>query len=265
VRGDRPDARVTRKCCPMDADRFDAVARSLSTALSSRRSALAGFLAALAFNPGVAAKRHRRKGRHDHAERDAQPDESGRVGAEKKKRKHHKPKPKPAPCTASCAGKTCGTDGCSGTCGSCTTPQTCGGGGIPGACGGGSAPKCNTSQDCRDPSNMECRHDLGSICVCREATFDCGSGPCWPCCATSDCAARNRTAEAGFVCDTTVHDCVCLDKNETACPDGSNDNGTIYRCINLSSDADCGVQCNSREACVGGRHCINHACQLPGA
>ena len=245
----------------MDGTRFDSLTRILTDS-RSRRGALASLLGGTLGLVGLTQTEARKK----------------KPCPPCKKRKHGKckanlPNGSGCPggtcqngacvtaCTRNCASKTCGTDGCGGSCGSCIAPQTCGGGGTPGQCGGGASATCTTSQDCRDTSNMECRHDLGSICVCREATFDCGTGPCWPCCATADCAARNRTAEAGFVCDTTAHDCVCLDENETACPDGSNERGTIYRCINLNSDADCGFQCNSREACTGGRHCINRSCQ----
>src|SRR5215213_4402439 len=97
----------------MSQDRFDGLTRSLGAAASRRGlgCVLAGVLVALAstaFGPrAVEAKKQRKK----------------------KKRKRSQT----GNCTANCAGKVCGDDGCGGLCGSCPAAQLCQPGG--GACG----------------------------------------------------------------------------------------------------------------------------------
>jgi hypothetical protein len=275
----------------MDPKRFDAIARSL-TAASSRRSALAGllvgFMAPLVGNAETEAKRNRRRGRGNPRQNGmARGRDSGdRVGVEKK-HKRHKKKPQPG-CSSNCAGKACGAgDGCGGVCqsGTCSSGASCvkgqclpDGGGCTPACTGGrvcqsngtcacppdkphsggycddTCRECCTSDDCPDRYFMECRHDLGSICVCSTGTFEC-NGICQSCCADGDCAAHYRPPSNGFICNAN-HGCECQNGSECILPDQS-----AYFCADLLNDklncGFCGVNCQ-------GWNCVAGECIPPG-
>jgi hypothetical protein len=159
-------------------------------------------------------------------------------------------------CTdADCGGQVCQANG---TCG--------GGGGCPAGqrdCGTGNGCEvraCCTSQDCRDPNLMTCDHTQGSICVC-EVGFDCGSGPCWPCCGDEQCRESRGYEGGGFYCDTQTHSCTCQG-GRTMCSQTTNGT-TTWSCVDLTSNASCGFDCHSYGACTDGRACINHECQFP--
>jgi hypothetical protein len=83
--------------------------------------------------------------------------------------------PDPPACTPTCAGRTCGSDGCGGTCGSCKTGDTCNTN--KGTCAKTCTPSC---------AGLACGSDGcgGSCGTC--ATGVCHGGEC-QCAADSDC------------------------------------------------------------------------------
>lgn len=119
--------------------------------------------------------------------------------ADAKKRKKKKKKPKTtAPCTGSCAGKTCGSDGCgdNNVCGSCRGGQICAGG----DCVAGQA-NCPAGADhcqsfptfCGTTSNCACYPTTEGETRCVAGTSGCGI-----CTSSADCIAQGY--EPGTVC-----------------------------------------------------------------
>jgi hypothetical protein len=128
-------------------------------------------------------------------------------------------------CTADCAGKVCGTDGCFGTCGAgCTAPMTC----LP-----------ETGQCCTpDCAGRQCGDDdCGGACGTCDAGTACLEGQCAVCttacdgrtCGDDGCGGTCGTCDPGFGCEDGA--CVglnypdlCLDSRDTAsgdtCPAG---------------------------------------------
>jgi hypothetical protein len=145
----------------MDADRFDALISSLVSG-SSRRSALVALtggllgLTSLFGTAEMVAGRKRGKG--------------GKGGKGKKKR-----------CKRTCAGKSCGSDGCGGSCGTCVAPRTTCDGTTCRCpdntedCGGNCVPLC-TAPVVRDPTTCGCCRPSGAV--------NCVSGPV---CCSGDC------------------------------------------------------------------------------
>jgi hypothetical protein len=76
-------------------------------------------------------------------------------------------------CVPNCAGKTCGSDGCSGVCGTCTSPLTCGGGGNANLCGCTPTTSCAAQGRTCGSINNGC-----GIEVCGGACPVCGDGVC---------------------------------------------------------------------------------------
>ena len=103
----------------MDSDRFDQLARSLSTRASRRRSVavpLARLVAALLLGTEpLTAQREKKRGRGKRRS-DRQPGTEGKKGKRKKKKKAVQPVAPPivAGCVPQCGDRTCGTDGCGG-------------------------------------------------------------------------------------------------------------------------------------------------------
>jgi hypothetical protein len=154
----------------MEPDRFDDLITRLTLPMSRRRGVgLAGVLglAGLVAPPGADARKKKRK----------------------KKRK--KPKPTSA-CRASCAGRTCGDDGCGGSCGTCEGELVCRNGRCDcpegqDLCGGTCHPACPASSPGREvarhPATCECCVRPGSF-PCPYASEQCCIGPeDLPCCA----------------------------------------------------------------------------------
>jgi hypothetical protein len=183
----------------MNADRFDALLRSL-TATPSRRGvahALAGIIVAGTLDPLFGLT-------------DA---------AAKKKKKKRKKKPPvsltpPITCTPNCFDRTCGNDGCDGSCGECGAGFLCQGGNCacpPGTktCGASCVPTtaccppCTGGQSCL--SNGSCATPCvdggcsGGDCLCAQANAEgfrhcvvrntC-DGP--PCLSSAECAAGKQ-------------------------------------------------------------------------
>src|SRR5687768_9112750 len=127
------------RTCPMDAHRFDALARALAPG-ATRRRALAGLVG------GVLAV--------------VAPAAAGRGAAARRRRNKRKKRKKTWRCEPHCAAaKPCGPDGCGGTCGTCQDPETCQGGTcvcVP-DCGGGAL--CGVDDGC------------GTACECDEQAF----------------------------------------------------------------------------------------------
>jgi len=100
-------------------------------------------------------------------------------------------------CTPSCAGKTCGTDGCGGSCGSCTYPLYC-----------NSIYQCVTSACIPDCAGKACGGDgcggscgqcgIGKYCTASQTCF---ANACTPNCYGQACGASDG---CGGVCQCAV-------------------------------------------------------------
>jgi hypothetical protein len=193
----------------MDADRFDALSRSLTRA-RSRRTALASLLGGAL---GLVALRE-----VDAKKKRCPPCKKRKKGKCKKK----KPDGTACPggtcqggrclltrCTPSCRGKVCGDDGCGGSCGSC--------GAVPctnGACNCAGQPDlrdCGRGQQCSGDvcatPLVTCSHGLCFLnehCCngrCNTGEGSClTSGPGESCQVDDDCSVSTRCV--GFVCQT---------------------------------------------------------------
>jgi hypothetical protein len=117
-------------------------------------------------------------------------------------------------CTPSCAGKTCGDDGCGGTCGTCDADQTCSPGGT---CTGGEScdhALCSTGAEltascdpcaasicevdsfcCTDAWDATCVREVASVCH-----QTCGGGSC----AHSVCSTGTRLTSSCDSCASQV-------------------------------------------------------------
>ena len=225
----------------MDADRFDAMARSL-VALRTRRgmlgAVLGGTLGLLGLAETAADKRRNKK------------------GGKGKKGKKGKKSP-PTPCAETCSG-CCDDDDCrlgteTAACGGGGEPcvdcadvgagQTCGGGpgGTPGVCGctpttcAGEAKDCATIADgCGDEL------DCGTCPLAGQPCVDNVCGVCEEDCDGKGCGADD---DCGGIC------------TDGACPEGQTcgGGGTPGVCGNCTGDTDCddGITCTN-DVCVDG-------------
>jgi hypothetical protein len=179
----------------LDADRFDALTRTLTVA-SSRRRALVATLGGVLGLLGLAT---------------AQNAEAKNCKKIKNKNKRKKCL-KQARCIPTCAGKQCGDDGCGGSCGSCTDPCTectdgvCVATLLGAACSTETPPSVCVSGRCALPCQAAC----GATCNLCAATSASGplilfctgsSGGCStltkPCYDHDDCAANELCTRTG--------------------------------------------------------------------
>jgi hypothetical protein len=230
----------------MDKERFDAVARSLSTSPSRRTVlgfALAGGLSALPnFFDAEARKKHKKK--------------------KKRKKKH---------CTPSCASKTCGDNGCGGSCGPCDGGECQNGACVcpferecsPGlccanehicsfnecvACPVGATP-CNFPQRCGKTSGgFPCvcvtSVDVETACV-EDATR---SIYCFACESDADCESElNPPGQTVCIanCGSTGEGTFCYETGGTGC--------AVKGCVDVET-------CDDPADCSAGT-CIDHRCQ----
>jgi hypothetical protein len=248
----------------MDANRFDALARSLIVTVSRRAAfsgLIAGLIAPLLVDP-AAAKRRKRRGRTDHAGRDADRAGGARVGIEKKKPKKKKKK-NPTPCAATCTGKPpCADDGCGDPCETCAgAGQTCGGGGTPGVCGCIPLNACPIGQNCGTVPD-----GCGGTLACGTCTAPqtcggggspgvCGSAGCVPSCQDDNGTSRNCGDDG---CGGSCGDClsfgvggVCNSNGHCTCLEGYRGCGSDCADI-LTDERHCG-RCD--QPCPGGNCC----------
>lgn len=143
----------------MDADRFDSLTRTLTTAGSRRRAlalAISGALGSLLTPYDAEA--------HDALEKCKKLKGDKKKKCLKKAKKHDR---RHASCTPNCAGKDCGPDGCGRSCGACT-----GGDCVNGTC------------DCPDGQELcggVCREACPTGSVRLPATCNCCNPPDGPC------------------------------------------------------------------------------------
>ena len=218
----------------MDADRFDALSRSLTTA-GSRRRALAGLFSGTlglfsAWDNEATAKNCKKL-------------------KNKKKRKKclAKTLPSSPTCTPNCDRKVCGDDGCGGSCGSCVAPETCqsgrcgcvpnctnrvcGSDGCTGSCGTGTCP--TSGQSCTAAGQCVCPTDAPDIC----------GGACRATCAQTQ--ARNPGT-----CGCCLRNTSFCNLNDNQCCSGHCiDNPAFFpTCAGLNS----GVGCDFDAQCASG-------------
>jgi len=171
----------------MDANGFDTLARSLTTA-GSRRGALAGFLGSalgLVGFPTDEAVAHDLLSKCKKIK-----DKAKRKKCLKKARAHNAthltempPPPPPPPdvtCTPSCGGRNCGLDGCGGLCGPCND-GTC----TDGIC------VCRSGEElCQGKCVSACAGGMMRVpgsCSCCTLHGPCTPGPCCGRCASDVC------------------------------------------------------------------------------
>lgn len=256
----------------MDANRFDALAKSLTVSVSRRTSLsglIAGLVAPLLVDP-AAATRRKRHGKDRHPDRDANHAARSGVGIEKKKPKKKKKK-NPAPCAAACAGKPpCADNGCGNPCESCTgAGQTCGGGGVPGVCGCSPLNACPLGQNCGTVPD-----GCGGTVSCGACTSPqtCGGGGTPGVCGSAGCIRNCQNANGtprscgddgcGGSCGPCVGDnyecepifgfCGCRLDNDIAPCDGL--------CVNVRTSQEhcggCNTGCHASLTCCDAR-CAN--------
>jgi hypothetical protein len=202
----------------MDADRFDALARSLS-ATPSRRGALR-LLVGSAFGGLVTL------GDGDADAHNALTACKKKSGKQKKKclkkaKKHNASHTAARSCTPSCTGKTCGDNGCGGSCGTCT---------------GGT---CSQTGVCDCGSGKElCRGACVSTCTSSQMR---PPGTC------NDCCYVNGTAR-----DVGLSTCVV-----TCCSGHCNPSGSGHECTGRAHCEECTFdeQCANGEPCAAGSRC----------
>jgi hypothetical protein len=215
----------------MDTAHFDALIRSLATSASRR-----GFLVALA--SGLPALLPLALGGNETDGKTRKAKRKHKKSRRKKRMNRPAPAPPPPPvsltppCTPTCAGKTCGDDGCGGSCGSCGANQ---------ACQGGSC-VC-TAQCCADTDCGACAACQNGACVTTSGAA-CGSGG--TCLANRSCAVT---------CDSTGQgpcpgDCSCI-----LTLDGQ------FQCFPNTTDP-CSLtqQCSSTAECPPGQSCLGIDC-----
>ena len=220
---------------PMDAGRFDGLARSLATA-GSRRRTLGSLLAGAIGLLGLLDMRPEEAAAHNPLK--ACKKKSGRAKKRciKKAKKHNAqhateaPAPAPPPCASAADGFPCPDDGnpCTddfcraGTCIHPAKPDrtACGGGGQ--CCGGQCVAdnECCTNAHC--PFGKTCTS--AGTCVCPTGKIDCGAGcQTGNCCVHTDCSPGNACCGGFCRCGPccTNADCpdsgVCIEHPSSGC------------------------------------------------
>lgn len=101
----------------------------------------------------------------------------------------------------SCAGKTCGSDGCGGSCGSCPEGQTC----------DSRVCRCTTGFLCTDGACHACcsNADCPSGSLCDAATHTCGCAPdcTGKTCGSDGCGGQRGTCPDGQTCESGSCQC----------------------------------------------------------
>lgn len=138
-----------------------------------------------------------------------------------------------AACTPSCAGRTCGDDGCAGTCGSC---------GADGTCAGGTCVCSGATEDCGGVC-VDVRVDEANCGACGTTcapTEQCNAGDCGPPGAcTPDCTGRSCGDDG---CGGTCGECPA---GRTCAMGGM--------CLCSASETMCGSECVDLRTVA--RHC----------
>jgi hypothetical protein len=192
-------------------------------------------------------------------------------------------------CTPSCAGQSCGDDGCGGTCGSCFTPEgalanelcvagqcvsclpscdgkACGDDGCGGNCGNCFSPEGGINNDlCLEGQCVQC----APACDGKTCGDDGCGGHCGQCtgdlvCAAGQCVADSGLCAAGEVClpiSDGSPDLVCLDDgnvpadNETQCHDKDGGCTGNYSCRYTNDDLTMSVCIENCGECGPGTTC----------
>ena len=147
-------------------------------------------------------------------------------------------------CSPTCAGKTCGADGCGGSCGTCPSGQSCGAAGSCAEdwCGAGSI-TCSDGTTC--PVNSSCGPD-GCVCIEGDVLLSCaGEG-----CTSSGNCARHAGKCVQAWCGAPSVKC----SDGSLCPSGSVCNGKNCDCLAASGVwQNCqGKQCDASFSNCGG-------------
>jgi len=179
-------------------------------------------------------------------------------------------------CTPDCAGKECGSDGCSGSCGDChMLLEECN---AEGQC---VAFACESSKDC--PGSLVCAKEIGD-CVACVVDADCGEGEVcgtdFECHEQIACESDKECKDDGMVCDMEAGQCVeCLETTDCAdeeyckeqfcvadeCVAGETycDANSVTACLEDGSGR------STAETCGEGQYCEEAACHdyacTPGA
>ena len=228
----------------MDANHFDALAKSVV----SRRSGLAlSMVGLLGITSGMEAKKRRKKKRR----KKSSVADPGTTAP-------------PAGCTPNCNGKVCGPDGCGDACGTCGDGESCDSSGrcacVP-QCTGKTCGPDGCGSDCGTCRNVE---------TCQAGNCTCGApGPGETCTSATQCCAYTELAEracsrgdgacssflsvcryglsgpCGNSCDC-MGDLIC-ERGSCACPDGRDYLGSGLCCgVGLTR---CGDRCCSPGTC----------------
>lgn len=180
----------------MDAERFDAMVRSLSSS-ASRRGALAGVLGSAL---GLLAR-------------------AGEAAAKKRRRKKKRVPPAPVGCQADCVGRVCGPDSCgTGTCGDCGPCKNCQGGAcfdkVNGTACGGVCEECQGGQCVPKATGADC----GENKVCQGGQCLCPSDrTCRDVCCPAN-QACGRFGQNNFQCVSRIGTC---DVGDNFCATGA--------------------------------------------
>ena len=164
-------------------------------------------------------------------------------------------------CVPSCAGKSCGDDGCGGSCGSCSGKDKCNSSGqcvcTPSCSGkkcgddgcGGSCGTCASNATCSSSGQCVCTPNCsGKTC----GSNGCG-GSCGTCALGKSCSAGTCVADPN-ACDPVLdvgcaptEGCWLLSNEKTAC--------------SITGSGTHGSSCSTTSNCAGGHGCFAGTCR----
>jgi hypothetical protein len=185
----------------MDSSRFDAITTALYRA-SGRRALLAAMTVSL-LGGGVAEGKNKKKKKKN------------------KKKSNLPPSPPPPDCVPSCAGKTCGDNGCGGSCGNCGGDKQCQHGNCicePESQITTCAARCGTW-----PNNCEQDITCPSCPVGKECLINGSCGiPCNGDTCSAGCGCSGPNTEGDRFCLAFLGDCPARECSSTfPCPPGT--------------------------------------------
>ena len=164
-------------------------------------------------------------------------------------------------CTADCAGRECGDDGCGGSCGTCSAALSCDNGNCI-------CPTCEATDTCATADPCPCEPS----CTDKQCGDDGCGGSCGQCAAGLQCSAAGQcTCEPNCSGRACQPDCLGRQCGDDGCGGscGTCQNGTctLNQCVceadcsaKQCGDDGCGGSCGT---CASGQLCAENLCEYP--